>query len=190
MFVSATVTLPSVPRWTTASRRDEMISSLDGEGDGAQRLLPGGLRLLCDPWSRRRGRRGSPGIHRTLTRRPAGGRRSEDALPSPNSLSTPSTPSAKSVTHVSGTKWNLCLGPLRRATDNYGLRCARGPCSNPRGDLAGRTPQFRNHSGVEQEHQPKSTGRKMLSPMRGGSNSTSSPMVGTISRRVGPSRRR
>jgi hypothetical protein len=36
----------------------------------------------------------TPGTHRTLTRRQAGGRRREGALPSPNSLSTASTPLA------------------------------------------------------------------------------------------------
>ena len=63
------------------------------------------------------------GTHRTLTRRLAGGRRSEGALPSPNSLSMASTPLPQkvqeSVTHVSGTKWNLCLGPLSQEKASY-----------------------------------------------------------------------
>ena len=58
----------------------------------------------------------NPGTRPSLPHPPAAEQQSAGVLPSPNSLSTASTPpackKAKSVTHVSGTKCHLCLGPL------------------------------------------------------------------------------
>jgi hypothetical protein len=92
-------------------------SAPDGVTDrsGPQARAPCSDRISC---SQSCGIPRNPGRRPSWPPRPTGGRQSEGALPSPNSLSTASTPpaaKAKSVTHVSGTKCHLCLGPLSPA---------------------------------------------------------------------------